>query len=54
MLMHIPKYFVTACNIQIVIRIFYHSFETLLLLSLCYFGPLVYSGPKSRQELQMR
>ena len=34
--MHISKNFVIACNIQAVIRMLYHSFETLLLLSFFY------------------
>ena len=34
--MRISNCFVIACNIQIVIRMLYHSFETLLLLSFFY------------------
>ena len=34
--MHISNRFVIACNIQIVIRMLYHSFETQLLLSFFY------------------
>ena len=34
--MHIPDRLVIVCNIQIVIRMLYHSFETLSLLSFFY------------------
>ena len=34
--MHISNSFVVVCNIQIVIRMLYHSFEMLLLLSFFY------------------
>ena len=36
MSLHISDHFVIVCNIQIVIRMLYHSFETLLLLNFLY------------------
>ena len=49
--MHISNRFVIVCNIQIVIRMLYHSLETLLLLSFFYL--MVKSG-KSFVEIGSR